>query len=73
MTPTGNAPRRPLDELLRLVEQAKAPTLLTSQWRERIGAEVTALLVRLGVLVEKQATSTHPCGGPWGDGCRVAW
>lgn len=69
MTPTGNAPRRPLDELLRLVEQAKAPTLLTSQWRERIGAEVTALLVRLGVLVEKEATLSHPCGGPWGDGC----
>jgi hypothetical protein len=69
MTPTRNTPRRPLDELLRLVEQAKAPTLLASQWRERIGDEATALLVRLGVLVEKQATSTHPCGGPWGDGC----
>ncbi len=69
MTPTGNAPRRPLDELLRLVEQAKAPTLLASQWRERIGAEVTTLLVRLGVLVEKEATLSHPCGGPWGDGC----
>jgi hypothetical protein len=69
MTPTGNAPRRPLDELLRLVEQAKVPTLLASQWRERTGVEVTALLVRLGVLVEKEATLSHPCGGPWGDGC----
>jgi hypothetical protein len=69
MMPTRNAPCRPLDQLLRLVEQAKEPTLLASQWRERIGAEVTALLVRLGVLVEKQATPTYPCGGPWGDGC----
>ncbi len=69
MTPARNAPRRPLDELLRLVEQAKAPTLLASQWRERIGAEVTAPLVRLGVLVEKEPLPSHPCGGPWGDGC----
>jgi hypothetical protein len=69
MMPTRNAPGQPLAELLRLVEQAKTPTLLAAQWRERLGAEVTALLVRLGVLVEKQATSTHPCGGPWGDGC----
>ncbi len=69
MTLTGNAPRQPLDALLRLVEQAKAPTLLASQWRERIGAEVTALLVRVGVLVEKEATLSHPCGGPCGDGC----
>jgi hypothetical protein len=61
--------RAPLDELLRLIEQARSPTMLASQWRERVGVEVTPLLVRLGVLVEKEPPPSHPCGGPWGDGC----
>ena len=63
------AQREPLHELLRLVEQAKSPTMLVSQWRARIGGELTPLLVRLGVLVEREPTPSHPCGGPWGDGC----
>jgi hypothetical protein len=61
--------RPPLHELLRLIEQAKSPTMLASQWRVRIGAELTTSLVRLGVLVEKEPPSSHPCEGPWGDGC----
>jgi hypothetical protein len=61
--------RTSLHELLRLMEQAKSPTMLASQWRERIGAELTPLLVRLGVLVEQEPLPSHPCGGPWGDGC----
>lgn len=63
------APRAPLDELLRLLEQAKSPAMLVSQWRERIGVELTALLVRLGALVKKDAAAAYPCGGPLGDGC----
>ena len=65
----AHVPHVPLDELLRLIEQAKSPAMLASQWRERIGAVLTALLVRLGVFVEKEAALSYPCGGPWGDGC----
>jgi hypothetical protein len=65
----ARADRAPLHELLRLIEQAKSLTMLASQWRGRIGAELTTSLVRLGVLVEKAPLPSHPCGGPWGDGC----
>jgi hypothetical protein len=61
--------RAPLDELLRLVEHAKAPTMLLSQWHERVGRELTELLVRAGVLVPRARADWYPCGGPWGDGC----
>jgi hypothetical protein len=65
----ARAERAPLHEVLRLMEQAKSPTMLASQWRGRIGAELTTSLVRLGVLVEKAPLPSHPCGGPWSDGC----
>jgi hypothetical protein len=65
----ARAERAPLHELLRLIEQAKSPTTLASQWRDRIGAELTVLLLRSGALVEREPLPSHPCGGPSGDGC----
>jgi hypothetical protein len=61
--------RRPLEKLLCLLEQAKSPAMLVSEWHSRIGSELTALLLRLGVLVATEWAPSHPCGGPWGDGC----
>lgn len=61
--------RAPLHELLRLIEQAKSPTLHVPDWHARIGPALTASLVRAGVLVAGEPASWFPCGGPWGDGC----
>jgi hypothetical protein len=59
----------PLEEFLALVEQAKSPTLHVPDWHARIGAELTVVLARLGVLVAAEPATWFACGGPWGDGC----